>query len=439
MDGSCSKTQSLPLLNNLLKIMILLLIMAPIALATRQTLISGEITCPKLSCDKNLTQKIEEQYIQNGEKKLCLSYSSESPITNLHSYKCDDNEICSFTESGFASLKAATQAVKGGTDSSLSAIYSRNTKAYCINTQTLNQVPGLPCSQDGHCKSQNCTEGRCAGTPIGSNCVTTSECEPGAYCKREASFPFNSLCSSSQRLNQTCTTTTECRIGMVCGYPSAADIIVGQATCLEQYALAKDTTIGFYSYYDRDWENMIENGKLCSSGLAVRKSTPLNEGTCIEISKIESDQGSDISSPYACTAANPVNTCKYYYSTTEFMEKGCECSIDGSIGYCPLNPTMLKSSIEMLKLMVNLTTDFKCNIEASLDFPTLTRCIDVEDTTKKMATSYRFNATYWPIVQSNEQYECMEQIHPEAFPSVKKLNASRGLFIGLLSLLITLL
>lgn len=304
----------------------------------------------------------------------------------MHSFKCPDDEICSYTESTFALLSSDKQAIKGGTSGSLSAVNSRYTKAYCVNNQKFDQVPGLPCSNDGHCASKNCTSGQCAGTPIGSNCGETNECEPGSFCKKETSYPFNSVCKSSSRLNQTCGITSECRIGMVCGYANAAAIAAGQGTCLEANALSKDTTIGFYSYHTNDWDNMFENGKLCESGLAVRKSSPTNEGTCVEILKIESDQGSDLASPYVCSALNPVNTCKYYYSATEFMEKGCECSIDGTIGYCPFNPTLLKTSIQEVKKLVNMTTEFKCNIVASEDYSTLTQCVDAPETTKKMAT-----------------------------------------------------
>jgi hypothetical protein len=55
---------------------------------------------------------------------------------------------------------------------------------------------------------------------------------------------------------------------------------------------------------------------------------------CTTIKKISSDFG-EVQSPYACSVANPANTCRYYFTDLEYITQECQCGFDSTIGYCP--------------------------------------------------------------------------------------------------------
>ena len=64
-------------------------------------------------------------------------------------------------------------------------------------------------------------------------------------------------------------------------------------------------------------------------------SSTANTAVCFtSISKVESDTGT-VSSPYQCTPTDTDNMCKYYYDSSNFVSTNCQCSLDGSNGYCP--------------------------------------------------------------------------------------------------------
>ena len=62
--------------------------------------------------------------------------------------------------------------------------------------------------------------------------------------------------------------------------------------------------------------NSLVNGQYCDTGFAIYVGN--YQAKCTPILKISSDFG-DVPAPYACSVANPSNTCRYYYSSLEYL------------------------------------------------------------------------------------------------------------------------
>lgn len=93
---------------------------------------------------------------------------------------------------------------------------------------------------------------------------------------------------------------------------------------------------GWQKVSEDDATNMFINGKHCKSMLAY-PSNVANEAKCVEkIVKIRTDANLGQGPPYRCNATNPKARCRYYYESSgyHYMNGKCECSLDGSEGYC---------------------------------------------------------------------------------------------------------
>lgn len=62
--------------------------------------------------------------------------------------------------------------------------------------------------------------------------------------------------------------------------------------------------------------NALVNGQFCQSGFAVYSGN--YQAVCSTITQVSSDLGLQ-ASPYMCSVANPANTCRYYYSSMEYI------------------------------------------------------------------------------------------------------------------------
>ena len=103
--------------------------------------------------------------------------------------------------------------------------------------------------------------------------------------------------------------------------------------CLDLYYNPEFTTFG-WRYVDTNdgMINALVNGQYCQSGFAVYIGS--YTAMCSSIKKISSDFGV-VASPYKCSVANPSNTCRYYYTTNDYLTQQCQCGFDDTIGYCP--------------------------------------------------------------------------------------------------------
>lgn len=114
-----------------------------------------------------------------------------------------------------------------------------------------------------------------------------------------------------------CTNTYDCGPSYFCWYQNAQDAQTDTKKCLDLYYNTEGFIFG-WRYVDANdgMTNALINGQNCQSGFAVYIGN--YQAQCSSIKKISSDFG-QVNAPYACSVANPSNTCRYYYTANDYL------------------------------------------------------------------------------------------------------------------------
>lgn len=165
--------------------------------------------------------------------------------------------------------------------------------------------------------------------------------------------------------------------------------------CLPLYQKAEGELFGWRYVDSADgMTNAFVNGQACASGFAIY--TGSYTAKCAQIFKVSSDFG-DVQAPYACSVANPANTCRYYYSALEYVTQQCQCGFDNTIGYCPYPGQQeltgyLNSQLKVMNVSNCHTLD-RFDMRAQAETCGMGPQIEL-----KAAISIAFNYTMWPFI-----------------------------------------
>ncbi len=155
-----------------------------------------------------------------------------------------------------------------------------------------------------------------------------------------------------------------------------------------KYSLPINATFGWAPVYHDMLKDVLFNGQLCKTGLAVPfNGTLIGDlaqnnsqhtrmvGLCVNVTSVKTDQKLYSDFTYEapkCVAANKGSMCYYNYQYNDKdynFRLRCACSSDGSIGYCPLPnlQTLRDHSLNDLFIQGNSTnchTQDRYNIKA---------------------------------------------------------------------------
>ncbi|TNV73756.1 hypothetical protein FGO68_gene11125 [Halteria grandinella] len=322
------------------------------------------------------------------------------------SHYCDIGD-----EKRYAWVDAQSQKYTSGKRAALSQVFGQRTIGYCRKASTMDAVlnNGRECSQNNQCISRRCLSGICSGKSLMENCAQHSDCNTGLACIQETGWPFASKCRPLGNETATCVTSYDCKPSHYCWYQSAADAQSDTKRCMQLYAKPINATFG-WRYVDPtdDMTNALINGQACATGFAIY--TGSFQARCTPILKIASDFGT-VPAPYACSVANPSNTCRYYYSELEYLTQDCQCGFDPTIGYCPYpGQEELSKHINAQFKVLNVSnchTLDRFNLRAQAETCGMGPQIEL-----KAAISIAFNYTQWPFIQKESAASCLMPIHP---------------------------
>lgn len=151
---------------------------------------------------------------------------------------------------------------------------------------------------------------------------------------------------------------------------------------------------------------------------------------CASITQVTSDFG-PVTSPYKCTVGNPMNTCRYYYNSYEYITQECQCGFDPTVGYCQYpgqdELTNYIQSIYPAYNASNCHTLDRFNLRAQAE-----PCGMGPQIALKQAIAVSFNFTHWPFIQNADAAQCILSIHPHSQTNLLNLNHAIYLAAGLL-------
>jgi hypothetical protein len=201
---------------------------------------------------------------------------------------------------------------------------------------------------------------------------------------------------------------------------------------LELNSQPEGTVFGWrYTDAEDGMTNALTNGQFCRSGFAVYLGS--YAGVCSSIQRISSDFG-QVEAPYKCSVANPSNTCRYYYSTNDYLTQQCQCGFDPTIGYCPYPgqkelSAYTSSLLKVLQVSECHSLD-RYNLRAQAE-----QCGMGPQIELKAAISIAFNFTQWPYIQNERAAQCMVNIHPLSEINILRSGAVRVGALGALVML----
>lgn len=133
-----------------------------------------------------------------------------------------------------------------------------------------------------------------------------------------------------------CSTDFDCDPKAFCWYKYEADVEKDFKRCLTKYSQDTGTTFGWKPIGLDELENAVHHGKFCKSGWAWNSNNE-NKAQCSQVTSIVTDKGTEMKSPFNCTATLPNNNCLYYLdnSNNNYLKGLCECALDDHDGFCP--------------------------------------------------------------------------------------------------------
>lgn len=142
----------------------------------------------------------------------CISGSTVCPL-----YRCSPSylfltpDTCIFFDSSRFTPAYNIQPCK---DPSLPyCLYVENQNSTCVESPSNvdKKYPGEKCKQSSDCLSSICSSQTCEGKPEHSSCSSTSQCNPGLYCK-------STSCSKQKPEGSSCSSDEECISNYACHY-----------------------------------------------------------------------------------------------------------------------------------------------------------------------------------------------------------------------------
>jgi hypothetical protein len=166
----------------------------------------------------------------------------------------------------------------------------------------------------------------------------------------------------------------------ICWYFTRDDFFLRQKKCLQKYVLGINATFGWAPLFYDTVKDILYNGQLCSTGLAIpvydtNSTTTRPKGMCVNITMVYTDQGTytnPVTDVPRCLSSNKGSYCNYYYDNSNSFKTRCFCGADGSIGYCPLPNKEALSNFTNLESLIlgnstNCHTNDRNNLKAHLE------------------------------------------------------------------------
>eukprot|EP00347_Sterkiella_histriomuscorum_P019033 403343222 len=334
----------------------------------------------------------------------------------------------------YAWLDSKKQFYTSGIKPANSQIFQRNTQGNCFDPLDFRQnlLPGRNCSYDTQCLSGVCnTAGVCAGKPINEPCSETSECEINLACIQSTrTFPWQTICKKLLYEEDSCEDDYQCGYNMICSFKTAADSFNDIKVCMKKYDLLDGSITGYRMYESDTQSDSLKNGLKCRSGICRAKSA--TECVCASIVNITSDYGPQTDSTfYKCSAMSQYNSCQYFYvhdddadgkNNLGHLSLPCQCSLDGSVGYCPLpSQTQIQSYLAVLKTIDTYTSN--CHTMDRYNFAAQMECgigkqyVNVQDLYSLIDAKFKFEWFAFSQYQSNRAitiHPCLNKGHPES-------------------------
>lgn len=191
------------------------------------------------------------------------------------------------------------------------------------------------CQQDYECKSKYCKNGYCRGQQMGESCMSHEDCDVELACKAQVTWPFATICQRLGLHGDPCSTDFDCHPKAYCWYKYAADLKTGYKRCLTKYSQETGTNFGWESITGNQLDDAVRNGKFCKTGWAWN-SDGADTAQCTKITSVVTDMGTEMKTPYECTATMDNNYCQYYldFSNNNYLSGQCECALDDYQGFC---------------------------------------------------------------------------------------------------------
>lgn len=132
-----------------------------------------------------------------------------------------------------------------------------------------------------------------------------------------------------------CSTDYDCNQKTFCWYKYPQDVAPGFKRCLNKYSQDPGINFGWVSQTGNALDDAIINGQFCKTGWAWN-SNGGTTGKCTQITRVDTDLGTEMKTPLMCTANLDNNYCKYYLdnSLTNYLQGLCECALDSNPGFC---------------------------------------------------------------------------------------------------------
>lgn len=301
-----------------------------------------------------------------------------------------------------------------------------------------------------------CHQGTCKGRSQGDSCANQGDCDVGLACVKNLRPPHETTCKVPVQTGKYCTEDYECEMDHFCTYKDGnigaaqSSFAQGIKTCEELYLISDETV---FIGWDQDaaeavtWEDMLRNGRRCSSGVAYRSSPTIYRGKCVTISEIrEGGTGNVLTSPYPC---NPLSGggCEYHFTSNGvplglIRNSKCECSLSGSSGYCKIPGDFeMREYGQAIRFMASKSSF--CHTWDRHNIISNPECTIAEYEELRESYEIIYEFRNWPFIQANSQIkECFDNFHPESQYNIRfsQRAAASGLsvFAGLAALALAL-
>lgn len=231
-------------------------------------------------------------------------------------------------------------------------------------------------------------------------------------------WPMTTHCKSSGKDLDYCDDDYDCAPGLFCHYSTAAEGKLKIRRCMKAFNLPLISTFGFDNIAgNSELENAIHNGRVCKSGLAYFNQTTFDTAICLEITGMKETIKTGISKtivqneilpPFACNAKDVNSTCEWHIANVGNISHPCQCSLDGSKGYCqrPGKQEMIDYGTGYNKIMSNQ----RCHTKDRINVYALMECSILSMADLKSNMKFIYNFEYWPFIRGNNT--CLNLVHP---------------------------
>jgi hypothetical protein len=210
-------------------------------------------TCPKYSCGNNITEPCAHS-----------TYNATALYQNVVLQKsCKGKEICFIKDADNLYLGNQYELFeKSKVEETLKCGNFSVDEQYNL----FKQLPGEKCDKDADCYATKCESGKCAGKKKGEDCVSTSDCLVGNYCKKNGD---KSTCAPQEAIGQPCTSLLDCVNTGVCQAGkciTAFSLPAGQKIVLPE-GDTPETKLLYCEFFEQD------NNGLCYKTAYANNST----------------------------------------------------------------------------------------------------------------------------------------------------------------------